>query len=99
MAAPEEYVTRSELRRRFNEGRYYERMQSGELTPDIHDVGPAPRRFGDDVKSQMVGYIDAAGRTIAIVHQYGLPSGAAAMDTLPDPMFLFEGGVRYKIRR
>jgi hypothetical protein len=36
------------------------------------------------------------GRTVVIAHQYGTQSGDPVAGTLPDPKFIFEGGVRYK---
>ena len=99
MAAPEKYVTEAELRHRFNGGSYYERLQNGEFMPEITDIGPAPAGYPSSARSQIVAYIDQQGRTIAIVHQYGTEYGDAAGDSLPDPKFLFEGGVRYKLAR
>jgi hypothetical protein len=99
MPAPKKYVTADELRDRFNGGNYYERLQTGEFKPEITDVGPAPAHFGADARSQIVAYVDQNGRTVAIVHQYGTRYGDAAKDSLPDPKFLFEGGVRYSLLR
>ena len=97
--APEKYVSQDELRSLFSHGRYYERMQQGEFMPEVHDVGPSPSRFSSDVRSQTVAYIDQAGRTIVIVHQYGYDNGDVAENALPDPKFIFEKGVRYKLLR
>ncbi|MGH2728279.1 MAG: hypothetical protein ACRDKS_15025, partial [Actinomycetota bacterium] len=97
--APEKYVSPDELRSLFNEGRYYERMQEGELMPEVIDVGPSPSRFPRDIRSQTVAYLDQARRTIVIVHQYGYDNGDVAEGTLPDPRFLFEDGIRYKLLR
>lgn len=97
--APEKYVSADELRTMFNEGRYYERMQEGEFLPEVTDIGPSPTHFSADIRSQIVAYIDQAGRTVAIVHQYGYDNGDVAEGTQPDPKFLFEQGVRLKLRR
>ena len=97
--APEKYVTATQLRALFNNGSYYQRMHSGELTPEVTDVGPAPSRFPKTVRSQMVAYRDQDGMTIAIVHQYGYKNADASEGTLPDPKFLFQDGVRYKLLR
>ena len=97
--APEKYVTPDELRELFNDGSYYERLQQGEFTPEITDVGRAPARFPVSVRSQMVTYMDRSGRTIAVVHQYGYDNGDVVEGTDPDPKFLFKDGVRYKLLR
>jgi hypothetical protein len=99
MAAPVKYVNPKALRKLFNDGKYLERVRAGELQVDIIDVGPAPKRFPADTRSQMVTYRDANARTVAICHQYGQPDGEPAKSTLPDPKFLFEDGTRYKLSR
>jgi hypothetical protein len=97
--APEKYVSRDDLRTLFNEGKYYARMQSGEFTPEVTDVGKSPARFPSGVRSQTVAYLDHAGRTVGIVHQYGHQNGDVAEGAQPDPKFLFKDGVRYKLLR
>jgi hypothetical protein len=99
MAAPLKYVSAESLRDRFNGGRYRERLEQGEFKPDITMIGPAPARFPATTQSQIVGYRDAAGRTVAIVHQYADQWGNPAAGTEPDPKFLFDKGVRYKVSR
>jgi hypothetical protein len=99
MSAPEQYSSPAELRHRFNEGRYFERLLAGELHATIQVVGPAPKRFRIGMESQMITYRDESGRTVAIVHQYGERDGTPAKGTRPDPKFLFENGVRYKLSR
>jgi hypothetical protein len=88
------------MRARFNAGRYFERaIDSNDSSVHIGavvDVGPAPRRYPRGNRSQMVEYLDRFDRTIAHVHQYGRQSGRPCRGTLPDPKYLYEGGVRYK---
>lgn len=74
-------------------------MREGEFTTEVTVVGPAPSRLPAGLESQMVTYRDKNGLTIAIVHQYGDNKGNPAPGTLPDPKFLFEDGVRYKLSR
>jgi hypothetical protein len=45
----------------------------------------------------MIRYEDQHGHTIAWAHQYGHPNGQPIRGTRPDPKFLFEDGVRYKL--
>ena len=99
MAPPVQYVSPSEIRHRFNEGRYFERLQEGEFVAEVTIVRPAPTRFARGTTSQMVAYRDHAGRTVAIVHQYGDAHGNPARGTLPDPKYLFDGATRYKVSR
>jgi hypothetical protein len=99
MAAPLKYCSPVDLRKRFNEGRYRERLEQGEFVPEITIVGLAPARFPAGTASQIISYLDHNARTIAIVHQYGDTLGNPAAGTEPDPKFLFEGGVRYKLSR
>src|SRR5256885_3744682 len=97
MPAPVERVSARSLRARFNDGRYYERLQEGEFHQEILDVGPAPARFPDGTRSQMITYRDKQERTIVIAHQYGRQDGVPALGTKPDPKFMFEAGVPYKV--
>jgi hypothetical protein len=99
MTPPLKYVTPGELRKRFNDGRYFERLQVGEFVAQVPDIGQAPARFPGDIRSQIVAYLDQSGLTVAIVHQYGRQNADPAEGTRPDPKFLFEGGVRYKLSR
>src|SRR6266511_2184433 len=97
MPAPVERVSAKALRARFNNGRYYERLQEGEFhLGEIVDVGPGPVRFPAGTRSQMVTYLDEQDLTVVIAHQYGRQDGTPALGTKPDPKFMFEGGVRYK---
>lgn len=87
------------MRHRFNEGGYVARLAAGELIAEITLIGPAPARFPKGFQSQILTYQDARSQTVAIVHQYGRPDGTPAKGTRPDPKFLFEDGVRFKLQR
>lgn len=91
---------------RFNGGKYFERMLDDDdesvVIAEIEVNGPAPKyksdgkKFPNNARSQTVVYRDKWDRVIAIVHQYGTPNGLPCKDTLADPKFIFEDGVRYK---
>ena len=89
------YVTVSELRRRFNEGQYWERAKSGEFIEEVRSQNrPAEPLDGetDEIMSQMVSYLKD-GVEIARVHQYVRPDGSLAAFGKPDPKKLLEDGV------
>jgi hypothetical protein len=95
---PVQYVSKEELRRLFNEGRYFERVESGELLISEVVLGcPSPANFPIGARSQMVEYQTRQGRTVAWVHQDGDEYGNPAEGSKPDPKFLFHNGVRYKL--
>lgn len=91
---PSQYVSPDEIRKRFNEGRYFERLQEGEFVADVTDVGPS--RLVSGARSQTVRYRTQQGQTVAIVHQDGDPLGNPAPGRLPDPKYLFDKGVRLR---
>lgn len=97
MAPPIQYVSKDEIRRLFNEGRYFERVETGELVvSDVIDVGPSPPNFTIGSRSQMVEYQTQSALTVAWVHQDGDSVGNPAEGSTPDPKYLFHEGVRYK---
>ena len=94
---PPRYVGEDELRRMFNEGRYFERMQAGEFRAVI--VAQNPRKRGDRqarrTMSQTVEYWDKYGNKIARVHQYRKRDGTLGGSGRPDPKVLVHEGVLY----
>lgn len=100
MARPSvtQYVGPTELRRRFNQGRYVERAGSGELAErllaDRHPSQPlANEPFC--TRSQMVSYRDQNGRELAQAHRYLRPDGTIGLGGRPDPKALRDGDVLY----
>ena len=93
------YVSEDELRRIFNEGRYYERMRKGEFHPRMIEEKPCKR--GDrrirNTMSQTVEYWDNFGRFIARVHQFRKRDGSLGGSGRPDPKVLVHDGVLYLI--
>ncbi len=79
MAAPRViYADEIELRRRFNDGRYWERVQAGDLRAVVlKEPHPSPRRSSQPygTRSQIVTNWDRSGQKAAIVHQYRLRDG------------------------
>jgi hypothetical protein len=81
------YVNEDELRRIFNEGRYFERMHAGEFHERI--IRQNRRRTGDrrvrDTMSQLVENWDKFGNMVARVHQYRRKDGSLGGSGRPDP--------------
>lgn len=99
MALPSRIVPETELRRRFNEGRYWERVLSGELrVQSRRNAHPSPDTSGEPccTRSQILAYLDHVGRRIAVVHQSLRPDGAIGGSGRPDPKMLVEEGVEYR---
>jgi hypothetical protein len=90
---PRTLTTVQDLRRRFNDGRYWERVRTGELKAQIRDdcvPRKLPRGEPRGTRSQIVLYRNATGRVVAIVHQYKRPDGTLGASRLPDPKFLVD---------
>jgi hypothetical protein len=100
-------LTQEEMRRRFNEGKYYERMKTGEFKAVRVRTGtPEPdvlKKYGQNTISVSVWDRDQDGKDIVRVHQYESPNGdilyvkdgIVHTDGRPDPKELFEDGVLY----
>jgi hypothetical protein len=92
-------VSEEELRRMFNDGKYYERMRAGEFHAQILRQSPVTR--GDrqirNSKSQFVEYRDTFGIVIARVHQYRMRDGSLGASGCPDPKLLRHEGVLYAL--
>ena len=87
-----------ELRERINEGKYVERVSSGELSTRILREGhPSPPRAGLPfcTRSQSIAYFDGKGDEVAMVHQYLRPDGTLGGSGRPDPKRLLVGGTLY----
>ena len=80
-------VTGAELRRAFNEGRYYERVLRNELIASVESERPARPEASQPpgTVSQMVWYFDQDLNRVALVHQYVRPDGSLGGSGLPDP--------------
>lgn len=98
--APEvRYVRQAELRQRFDDGRYAERADAGELRQVLRRNGHPTLAGASEpfcTRSQIVAYLDADGERIAVIHRYLRPDGTLGGSGRPDPKMLAEGGVVYQ---
>ncbi len=89
-----------EMRCKFNRGKYWSRLQSGELTANYtKSKHPAPPSSGQPhcTHSQDVSYLDSKGQEVARVHQYLLPDQTLGGGGKPDPKRLREGNIVYRL--
>ena len=94
-------MTAEELRILFNRLKLYDAVQRGELSIAIkEDRHPRVPKSGDPhcTHSQMVGYYDAEGREVAVVHQFLRPDGTLGASKRPDPKKVLHEGVKWKVR-
>jgi hypothetical protein len=102
-SSPPPQITRilePEMQRRFNEGRYLERLQAGELSATVmDDRHPALTVAAEPfcTRSQMISYRDLDGNEIARVHQYLRTDGKLGASGKPDPKRLYEDGILYRL--
>jgi len=105
MAEPPHPIVRvsvEELRRLFNECRFWERVQAGELRASLKREGhPAPPASGQPycTRSQEVFYFDAEDLEVARVHQYLRPDGTLGGSGRPDPKRLLHEGTLYRLSK
>lgn len=88
------------MRRRFNDGRYWERVQSGELRTEEWDSRHPSLPVANEpycTRSLMLSYFDGNGTEVARVHQYVRPDGTIGASGRPDPKRLFEEGILYRL--
>ena len=86
------------MRRLFNDGRFYERVQQGELVARRRtDRHPTANRANEPycTRSQIVEYVDLAGISVALVHQYQRRDGTLGASGEPDPRWVVIDGVVY----
>lgn len=95
-------VPASILRSYFNDGQFYERVQSGELLHRTGDynthLNQRQRKKADEprcTRSQIVLYYDHNGTLVALVHQYRRRDGTLGGQGRPDPMWLLYQGHVY----
>jgi hypothetical protein len=92
------FTSPAEVRRVFNEGRFWVKAQRGELRQKILKsrvpVPPAAHEPRGTL-SQYIAYIDADGDEVARVHQYLRPDGTLGASGRPDPKLVIAGGVVY----
>jgi hypothetical protein len=97
---PHPRVSMEEMQRRFNEGKYWERMQNGEFTEVVTEFHPStayPEVIERHPGAQSVAthYLDETGLLIAELHYFRMPDGTVIPGKRPDPKLLREDGVLY----
>jgi hypothetical protein len=95
---PVEWVSPSIIRKLFNDGQYYHRVLSGQLTTYIKAdtvLKTPPDGELSGTRSQIVIYYDLDGQFVAIVHQYLRLDGTLGASGKPDPKKLFHEGRMY----
>ena len=94
-------VTSEEMCKRFNEGGYWDRTKTGELTVVLMEsnVSTLLTQETVEITSQMLSYRDHDDNEIVRVHQFVRPDGSLAASGMPDPKRLLEGGVLYRLMK
>ncbi|HLB11495.1 MAG TPA: hypothetical protein VJO15_00905 [Dehalococcoidia bacterium] len=87
-----EWVTEEEIRSRFNQGRFLERLQQGQLATHVFGYDThlnkrqrQKRQEPKCTRSQMVLYRTLTGEPVALAHQYRRPDGSLGGGGRPDP--------------
>lgn len=92
----------SEMQKMFNEGGYWAKAQSGELTVvTMEHRHPSLTAANEPycTYSQMLSYRNADNMEIARVHQYLRPDGSIGASGKPDPKRLFADGTLYRLHK
>ena len=96
---PIKRITPEEMRKRFNEGGYWEKVLKGEWT--VHTL---ESRISDaltdetvEITSVMLSYHNKNGVEVARVHQYMRPDQSIAASGRPDPKRLVQDGFLYRL--
>jgi hypothetical protein len=98
---PHPRISIEEMRYRFNKGKYWQKLASGELEEHITQYHPNTQY--PEVIARHPGAVSVTARyrnpvtnqDIAEVHYFRLPDGSCIPNKRPDPKLLFEGGVFY----
>jgi hypothetical protein len=90
-----------EMRRRFNDGGYWEKVQDGKWTaiPLESRISDALDQEQGQITSLMLSYRDENGDEVARVHQYEREDGTLAASGRPDPKRLLQDGILYRLER
>ena len=98
-------VSEWDLRRMFNEGRYWERCRSGELRAsvrrNVHLTLDKAKEVDEPycTHSQQISYLDEANLEVVRVHQYLRADGSVGAKGRPDPKRMLVNGTLYRIQR
>jgi hypothetical protein len=95
-------VAAPELCAIFNDGGYWDRAKSGELTQVIIEQRhPSLMKANEPfcTHSQSVSYRDSDGNEIVRVHQYLRPDNTIGASGRPDPKRLLKDGILYRLHK
>ena len=101
---PHPRLSVEEMQRRFNEGKYWDRMRAGEFVEVIKEFHPSTKYpevidRHPGATSVTTHYFDKTGQFIAELHYFRMPDGSVIPDKRPDPKVLFEDGVTYHLEK
>ncbi len=88
------------MQRRFNEGRYWDRMKAGEFKEIITAYHPTTK-YPEVIErhpgavSVTTQYLNHDNELIVELHYFRMPDGSVIPNKRPDPKLLFEDGVLY----
>jgi hypothetical protein len=97
MSPPLKLVSVWHVRRLFNNGKFWSKVQSGEFTTSIRNSRPAPPEANQlpNTLSQMVEYRNLSGDRVALVHQYLQVDFKLGGSGYPDPKQVLVDGIIY----
>jgi hypothetical protein len=89
------------MRRIFNEERFVERAERGEIKTVVVHSGVPSSEVGLPVgsKSELISYRDLNNLELSRAHQYVLPDGRLGASGKPDPKRIFKDGKLYRIEK
>jgi hypothetical protein len=98
---PHPRISIEEMRRRFNKGKYWERLKDGEL--EEYSIVYHPNTSYPEVIARHPGAVSVTARwrvratqkDVVEVHYFRMPDGSVIPRKRPDPKLLFEDGVWY----
>jgi hypothetical protein len=96
---PIKRITPEEMRKRFNEGGYWEKVLKGKWTAHTLETRISDALINEivEITSVMLSYHDENGDEVARVHQYERPDGSIAASGRPDPKRLVQDGILYRL--
>jgi hypothetical protein len=96
---PFQRISNAAMREMFNNGKFFEKVQSGILVAVILEDRLAPLTADQPpgTRSQMVSYRTKDGNEVARVHQYLRPDQTIGASGKPDPKRLLVDGILYRL--
>jgi hypothetical protein len=85
----------------FNEGRFVERAEKGEIKAVLIHTGIPSPEVGLPLgsRSEMISYREINGLELARAHQYVLPDGGIGASGKPDPKRILKDGTLYRLEK